>query len=212
MKVEDELIPTRSSLLTRLKDWGDQAGWERFVDTYSGLLYGTARKAGLTEADAQDVVQETLLEVARKMKGFKYDPARGSFKGWLLNVVRWRVLDRQRKQHRDRAQPSPRSDDSSGTDPIHRLADPAAPAFDAIYEEQWQKSIYEAARDEVKKNASARQYQLFDLYVTQALPIEEIIETLGVSANQVYQAKRRVSKLIDKEVRKVKEFRETRFF
>lgn len=86
-----ELIPTRRSLLNRLKDWGDQAGWQEFFDTYWRLVYKVALKAGLTETEAQEVVQETLLEVAKKMPGFNYDPAAGSFKSWLLHTTRWKI-------------------------------------------------------------------------------------------------------------------------
>ena len=44
------------------------------------LIYGVARKAGLTDVEAQDVVQETMASVAKHMPTFKYDPVIGSFK------------------------------------------------------------------------------------------------------------------------------------
>ncbi len=66
-------------------------GWKQFFETYWKVIYGAAIKAGLTDAEAQDVVQDTLIEVARKMGALKYDPALGSFKGWLLKLTRWRV-------------------------------------------------------------------------------------------------------------------------
>jgi hypothetical protein len=50
---EDVFIPTRSTLLSRLKDPGDDQGWRRFFDTYWKLIYGFALKAGLTETEAQ---------------------------------------------------------------------------------------------------------------------------------------------------------------
>ena len=83
-KDADDFIPTRQSLLTRLKSWDDQESWREFFDTYWNLIYGLALKSGLTEAEAQDAVQETLVAVARKMPGFNYDPAIGSFKSWLF--------------------------------------------------------------------------------------------------------------------------------
>src|SRR5438094_7182452 len=72
---EDELIPTRVSLLGRLKDWQDQAGWQEFFDTYWKLIYGVARQSSLNDAEAQDVVQETMASVARHMPKFVYNPA-----------------------------------------------------------------------------------------------------------------------------------------
>ena len=53
----DEFLPTRKSLLTRLKNWDDQDGWREFFDTYWKLIYSVGRKAGFTDAEAQDLVQ-----------------------------------------------------------------------------------------------------------------------------------------------------------
>ena len=73
----DELIPTRRSLLSRLEDWDDQESWREFFNTYWKLIYGVALRAGLSDAEAQDVVQDTVVAVARKMQDFRYDPGRG---------------------------------------------------------------------------------------------------------------------------------------
>src|SRR6185503_19449815 len=87
----DSLLPTRQSLLTRLRDWQDHDGWREFFDTYWRLIYRVARQAGLDDATAQDVVQNTFIYLARRMPNFRYDPARGSFKSWLRRVARSRV-------------------------------------------------------------------------------------------------------------------------
>jgi DNA-directed RNA polymerase specialized sigma24 family protein len=84
---DDEFIPTRRSLLRGLKNWEDQESWRTFFDTYGRLLYRVAAKAGLTDAEAQDAVQETVIVVARKIPGFKYNPALGSFKSWLMLIM-----------------------------------------------------------------------------------------------------------------------------
>src|SRR5947207_3927815 len=94
----DDFIMTRKSLLSRLKNCDDQESWRDFFDTYGKLLYGLARKSGLSDAEAQDAVQETLMAVAKEMPGFKYDPAIGSFKGWLLEVARRRIANQFRKR------------------------------------------------------------------------------------------------------------------
>ncbi len=200
MKSEDELIPTRRSLLIRLKDWDDHESWKRFFDTYWKLIYGTAVKLGLSDAEAQEVVQETLIAVAKKMNEFKYDPALGSFKGWLLQLVRWRVTDHLRKQQREGGRPGVPREETTRTDTVGRVPDPATLNLDVVWEEEWRQNLYDAALRRVKEKASARQYQLFDLYVVKAWPIEEIQEALGVSADQVYQAKRRITKQIRQEV------------
>src|SRR6266508_412338 len=97
-------IPTRHSLLNRLKDWRDDVSWREFFDTYWELLYNVARKAGLTDTEAQEVVQETVIGVAKKIGGFETDARRGSFKAWLLHQTRWRIADQFRKRQ---AEPPP---------------------------------------------------------------------------------------------------------
>ena len=79
-KHPDEFIPTRGSLLSRLKDWDDQDSWRDFFNTYWKLIYGVALKSGLTETEAQEVVQETVISVAKAIPQFKYDAAVCSFK------------------------------------------------------------------------------------------------------------------------------------
>src|SRR2546426_3139581 len=98
MNDDDEIIPTRQSLLSRLKDWSDQESWKVFFDTYWKLIYASAIRAGLTEAEAQDVVQETVIGVCRNIPKLEYNPAKGSFKKWLMRQTQWRVMDQLRKR------------------------------------------------------------------------------------------------------------------
>ena len=105
MKTADS-IPTRQSLLARLKDLGDQKSWGEFFDAYWRLIHATALKAGLTETEAQEVVQEVMIAAAKKMPGFTYEPGKDSLKGWLLSVTRWKVADQFRKREKAALTPS----------------------------------------------------------------------------------------------------------
>src|SRR3974390_767000 len=89
----DDRIPTRASLLNRLKDPGDGLAWNEFYLTYRDLIFSVARKSGLTELEASEVVQDTLISGSKKIPGFTYDPSKDSFKGWLLTVTWWRIRD-----------------------------------------------------------------------------------------------------------------------
>src|ERR1043166_7611617 len=97
-------IPTRHSLLKRLKVLENQESWQEFFETYWSLIYSTATRSGLNDAEAQDVVQETVICVVRSMPKFDYDPGIGSFKAWLRKLTRWRILDHLRKRN---ASPAP---------------------------------------------------------------------------------------------------------
>jgi RNA polymerase sigma factor (sigma-70 family) len=196
----EEFLPTRGSLLIRLKDWDDHASWKTFFDTYWKLIYGVAIKSGLSDGEAQDVVQETVLSVARKMNAFKYDPALGSFKGWLLTLTRWRISDQLRKRRRHEPPGGWLPEDPARSATIEHIPDENGLHLETIWDVEWQKNLMDAAISRVKRKVGARQYQLFDLYVIKEWAPEEVASTLGVSVDQVYQAKSRVSAQIRKEV------------
>jgi RNA polymerase sigma factor (sigma-70 family) len=196
----DEFLPTRKSLLTRLKNWDDQDGWREFFDTYWKLIYSVGRKAGFTDAEAQDLVQETMMSVAKKMRGFKYDPAIGSFKTWLLLNVRSRIADHLRKRN---AASRPQFVDGDKTELLNSAVDPSVRNLDGIWEEEWQRNLFDVALQNVKSEVSARQFQIFELYVLQELPLGMLASRLGVNIGQVYLAKHRVSQLLKKEVKRL---------
>lgn len=199
----DEFIPTRASLLSRLKDWDDQQSWRDFFNTYWKLIYGVARKSGLSDAEAQDVVQEAVLSVAKKMNEFKYDPAIGSFKGWLLLITRRRITDHLRKRGRQPARHESLPGDTVRTATIERVPDPESLNLDATWDAEWAKNLMDAALDRVKKQVNPRQYQIFDLYVIKDWPATKVAKTLGVSMTQVYLAKHRIGSLVKQELKRL---------
>jgi RNA polymerase sigma factor (sigma-70 family) len=195
----EESHPTRASLIGRLKNWDDQAGWQTFFDTYWRLIYSTALKAGLTDAEAQDIVQDTILTIAKAMPHFEYDPARGSFKGWLWKTTHWRIRDYLRT--RARYPVVPHGDgDSARTPTMEGLADPASMECDAVWEADWRKNLIEAAIEKVKRQVKPIQYQLFDCYVLKGWPMREVTQKLRVTMAQVYFAKVKIAGLIRKEL------------
>ncbi|HWY88622.1 MAG TPA: sigma-70 family RNA polymerase sigma factor [Gemmataceae bacterium] len=78
----------RPSLLIRLRDFQDHEAWVQFVDVYAPLVYGYARKHGLQDADAADLTQGCMRQVAAHVGSLEYDRRRGSFRGWLFTIVR----------------------------------------------------------------------------------------------------------------------------
>ena len=118
----ERFLPTRQSLLERLKRWDDQESWRDFFNTYWGMLYRTAARAGLSDAEAQDVVQDTIIMVAKKMESFRYDPAVDSFKGWLLYLTRKRIAMEYRKRERRGLQFHP--DPAEPTAELDQIPDP----------------------------------------------------------------------------------------
>ena len=205
-------LATRRSLLSRLKESNAQESWREFFDTYWRLIYTTALKAGLTDAEAQEVVQETVLTVVKKIKSFRYDPAVGSFKGWLLTIVRWRIGDQFRKRPRQIQPPSSyRGTETSGTATLDRIPDPSAINLDAVWEEEWQSALFAAALLRVKRQANARHYQMFDLHAVKHWSVDKVAQTLGVTTGQVRLAKHRITALMRQEVARLEKEEEKRW-
>jgi RNA polymerase sigma factor (sigma-70 family) len=199
---EAEVLPTRRSLLDRLKRWDDQESWHDFFESYWGLLYGTARKAGLEDAEAQDVVQDTIILVAGKMGGFRYDPAVDSFKGWLLYWTRKRIALAYRKRDRNRIESAADLDEQSLN--LEQLPDPAGVDLEAVWEEEWARTLWEAAVARAKEQVAPKQFQMFHLYVVKEQPVTEVARVLGVTVAQVYLAKHRISTLLKRELNQLK--------
>src|SRR5947209_1985070 len=122
---------TRPSLLVRLSDPADGAAWEEFVEIYAPLIQRLAEHQGLQEADAEDLVQETLQAVARAIPRWDPDPARGSFRGWLFRIARNLTIDFLARQRRH-----PRGSGDSGVADL--LAGQAAPEGEesALFDEE----------------------------------------------------------------------------
>jgi RNA polymerase sigma factor (sigma-70 family) len=197
---------TRSSLVKRLRNWEDHGGWQDFFDTYWKLIYAVAIKAGLSDVEAQDVVQETVVAVAKQMRAGGYDRAKSSFKNWLCLITRRRIIDHFRKRTDPKMRAVPRTSaggSTTGTDALARLADPASLALEAVWEEEWRKNLVDAAIERVKQQVAPKQFQIFDLSILRDLPMGDVTKILKVNAAQIYLARHRVGVLIKKEVKRL---------
>ena len=195
----DRLDVTRESLVGRLVNLDDRVRWQEFFDTYWRLIYSVARKAGLTDAEAQDVVQETVITVSKNIS--KYERAAGSFKGWLLHITRWRIADQFRKRPPRGA--TRREPTRAGTATIERIPDPDGVDLDAMWQEEWRENLLAAALERVKRKVDARHYQIFDCAVVKQWSAAKVAKELGVNIAQVYLVKHRLAGLLKREVKAI---------
>ena len=201
--VRENDLKTRRTLISRLKNWEDQESWRDFFNTYWKFIYGVAIRFGLSDAEAEDVVQETILTVAKKMPVFEYDPAVCSFKGWLMHVTRLRIIDQLRK--RSPAQPfrSDRARSPDDTETLDRIPDPASPALETIWRDEWEKNTVDVAMNRVKQRIKPEHYQIFYLSAVKKVGLQKVAHLLGVSASRVYLVRHRVGKLIKDEIKRL---------
>ena len=197
MKPEAPLLETRSSLIQRLKATINGESWEEFFHTYWELIYNVARRAGLSEADAQDIVQETILKIHKSLDRFEYNRKRGTFKGWLRTVTRSRLNDFFKKQQRRPALNHP-LEEAAGE--LQNLEDPEGPEIEKIWDEEWNRNLIQAALSRTKKLSSPKQFQIFKCHYIDEWTVRETCRTLGVNPAQVYMAKQRVGKIFRESV------------
>lgn len=181
----EDLIPTRASLLSRLKCSDDSESWRVCFETYWKLIFNAARRAGLTEAEAEDVVQETLLTVARTIHDFTYNQKQGSFKGWLLKTTAWRVQDKFRKRASGRLEFL-----ADLPEAIHPVIENGV---QQLWDSEWEQNLLSTAIERVKKQVSAKHFQIFDLAVIRQWSTARISAELDVNSSYVYITKHRVN-------------------
>ena len=199
---DGELVPTRQSLLERLRNLDDHASWQEFFDTYWKLIYCAAIKYGLSDSEAEEVVQETIIGVARKMETFRYEPQTCSFKGWLMHVTQRRIIDRLRKRQTQPQSFAPlRSDTSTGGTALEIPDAAAEQAFEGMWTEEWEKNLMDAAMERVKRKVNPEHYQIFYLHSVKNMAAGDIAKLLGVSIAKVYVVRHRVANLIKREVK-----------
>jgi RNA polymerase sigma factor (sigma-70 family) len=204
-QMPEEIIPTRKSLLGRLKNWTDDESWREFFGIYRKLIFSMAARSGLSAQESEEVVQETVISVAKTIPDFEYDPARCSFKSWLRHLAQKRIADHFRKQSREPTMKFLSPDGTGKTSALERVPDANAAGLDALWEEAWQKELLNAAIIRVKNQVSAGQYQIFDFYVLKKMPVEKVAEALGTNTARIYLAKHRITKLLKKEIHRLEE-------
>ena len=201
-KPQLDLIPTRGSLLSRLRDWGDQESWRDFFHSYWRLIYEVALKAGLSDAEAQEVVQETVISVAKQMPGFRYDPARGQ-------VQRLAAANHPPAHCRPGAQ-ADAGQRRRGVvirsrrctpEQIESVLDPAGSGLEAIWAEEWERHLLQRGGREHQEAGQARSITSCSTctWFRNGRCARSRIRS-GVNAGQVYLAKHRISSLLKKEI------------
>jgi RNA polymerase sigma factor (sigma-70 family) len=194
-------MPTRLTLLEKIKDAGDRESWQEFFSLYSGRVYRFALQRGMNAQEAEDVVQETFLCLTKKMPDFHYDSSKGKFRSWLLHLAGWRVGDQYRKRGKVQVS-APAGEASTETEPLKRIADPSpGRELEERIDREWRQAVLEVALERVKGRVSAKQFQAYDLYVVKGWAAAKVALTLGITSASVHLHKHRVSKLLRQEIK-----------
>lgn len=172
------MTTTRRTLLHRVRDPADREAWEQFFELYAPLLEGYARAHGLARDDAEEVRDQCLEVLARKLPSFEYRRERGSFSAWLHRIARAKVIDlvRARKVRKRESVE------------LARLPDAGA-AAEERWERQWRAEHLRYALATVRRSEPEERYRVFELLLVEELSVAEVCAKTGLRASQVYKLK-----------------------
>ena len=185
---------TRASLLVRLRDPNDADAWKEFVQLYASVIYGFARKRGLQDADAADLMQEVLRSFAGSVGRLDYDPRRGTFRGWLFKVTRNKVFNFLEARQRQ-----PRGTGDSGAH--QRLEEqPGREPEEDDWDREYDRKVFAWAAERVKSEFQDSTWKAFWLTAVDGLSAQEVGQRLDLSPGAVYVAKSRVLSRLREEI------------
>ncbi len=188
-------------MLVRLRDVGDDVSWADFLQRYRPLVIGFAKRLSLSQEDAEDVCQEVFAEVSQSIGDFNAEGGRKSFRGWLFQRTKWRVLDRFRDRRREPHEI--RSDPTDGTQTplVERI--PAAAELEAIWAHEWLKNHMAIALTRLAQKVQAKHFQAFELYELQEWPVKRVAQSLGMNVATVYVNCHRLRKMLRAELERL---------
>jgi RNA polymerase sigma factor (sigma-70 family) len=193
MNEDASSMHTRPSLLVRIRDPHDAASWRSFVELYTPPVLRYCRLRGLQDADAADVTQEVMAQVARSMRSFRYSPDRGRFRDWLGTITR-------RKVNRHLTRKNLGTAGLGGQNSPSVIESPRAIEADAQWSAEFNAQVLRAALDRVRPLFGAGTWNAFASVWLEDRSAADTASTLGVSLEAVYVAKSKVLKRLEKEV------------
>jgi RNA polymerase sigma-70 factor (ECF subfamily) len=186
-------LHTRPSLLVRIRDAQDSDSWRLFLDIYGPLVYSYCRRKSLQDADAVDVVQEVMTEVARCIGSFEYQPGRGRFRDWLGTVTYRRLVRFWEKKNRQLVV----VDGKTTTEALERRA---VSQQDPEWAEEFNTQIVKAALERIRRHFEPATWQAFERVWLQNQETSDTAAELNLLIEAVYKAKSRVLKRLEEEV------------
>ncbi len=157
------------------------------MDLYAPFIYGYFRKRGLQDADAADLTQISLCQVAVHVGSIEYIAGESSFRGWLFTIVRNKLRDFfDRPQHLAQG---------TGNSSVQRMLEnhPASEADEpAEWERAYQANLFAWAAEQIRPTILASTWEAFHMTAVEGKTGKEAAEELGLTVAAVYLARSRV--------------------
>lgn len=194
-----EFPQTRSSLIAQVRSPEDREAWDQFVVIYRPVIYRMARRRGMQDADAQDLVQAVLMRVAGAIHRFEKSGPETRFRHWLRRVASNAIATAFARRPQDAG--------AGGSEMLDLLAEQPASAPDIEKElaKETMREKYLRAASVVKSDFDSDTWQAFELSVVKGLPCDEVAIQLGKSVGAVYAARSRIMRRLREQVQRLQE-------
>lgn len=179
---------TTSTVLERLQRFDDADAWAKFADRFRAPIERFARKQGLSEADSEDVAQETLLGFAKAYRENSYDRTKGRLSTWLFGIA-WRRVDHVRRKSERAFVERTAADDATA----FWAGVPDDAEASRVWDAAWEQALLERCVLRVKAEVQPATFRAFELLVLEKRSVKEVVAELGITRNAVYIAKHRVA-------------------
>ena len=193
LAVDDSPL-TRASLVVQLRDGANDGAWREFMDLYGPVVYGFARKRGLQDADAADLMQDVMRSVSAAIGRLNYDRNQGTFRGWLFTITRNKVFNFLSAR---RIRPQ-----ASGDTTTNRMLDTQPDPGDGedAWELEYQRRLASMAMERVKGEFQEKSWRAFWLTAVDGVAAADAAQQIGISPGAIYVAKSRVLARLKQEV------------
>jgi RNA polymerase sigma factor (sigma-70 family) len=185
---------TRQTLIERVKNQHDDISWEEFVRVYQDYIYAIIRRMGISEHDADDLLQQVLINLWKQLPEMDYDGIK-RFRSVLSTVTKHRVIDFIRKRSSDAIRL-----EEAGKDETQVYLDRISLSeIDTIAEREWEVHLTNLAIEKVEPLFSGQAVKVFRMSL-KGLSIAEISMAVGLKENSVYRLRNRVKVRLVQEI------------
>ena len=187
---------TTTALLEGLYDVEDGVVWQVFDDRYRPIIVGVCRRLGLSDSEADDTAQETLIQFLRDYREGRYSRDRGRLRSWIVGIARHRVIDYQRARGRRKEKLGHSS----------AMEVPDEKAVEQLWDQEFERSILRQSVEELRRSTrtSEKSIRAFEMVIFDRMAPERVAEDLEMKPHDVYVAKSRVTTKLREIVERLK--------
>lgn len=188
------MIDTNESLLMRVRSVEAHDAWQEFYKSYWSAIIRYARKLGLNEHQAKEILQDTMLALMRQLPAFIYDSRKGKFRNFLLTIVHRKSLALLRRNRRAADVSMNSGKEWSECAPAGVLPEENGVELEA--ERRWKETLMEEAIEGLASDPGLEEetVAVFRAYAIDGLGAADVARKFGIKENAVYQIKNRVTR------------------